>query len=73
MGVGVGGVRGLARMAGDTGMPKARARPVRELELAVLVDEQVLRLEVAVQHAPVVAEGDPRSGCHGQGAVERRG
>ena len=31
---------------------------VRQLDGAVLVDEQVLRLEVSVKHTPRVAEGD---------------
>lgn len=39
-------------VAAAPGQPK-----VCELELALLVDEQVLRLEVAVKDAPVVAEG----------------
>ena len=37
----------------------AREAEVGELELAVLVNEQVLRLQVAVQHPPVMAEGHP--------------
>eukprot|EP00964_Phaeocystis_antarctica_P037401 scaffold21359_cov18-Phaeocystis_antarctica.AAC.1 len=37
----------------------AREAEVGELELAVLVNEKILRLQVAVQHPPVVAEGHP--------------
>ena len=54
----------------------AREAEVGELELAVLVNEKILRLQVAVQHPPVVAEGHPaqqlpraRAGGEGGGRV----
>ena len=40
---------------------------VGELELALLVDEQVLRLQVPVQHAVLVAEGDAPEELVGEG------
>ena len=53
----------------------AREAEVGKLELAVLVNEQVLRLQVAVQHPPVMAEGHPaqqlpRARAGGRGAAE---
>ncbi len=45
------------------GLTIARKNPreakVGQLELAPLVDEQVLRLEIAVEHPAVVAKGRP--------------
>lgn len=42
----------------------ARKTKVADLELAAAVDQQVLRLQVAVQHAVGVAEGNAlRSAC----------
>mmetsp|Transcript_29447 Transcript_29447/g.80815 ORF Transcript_29447/g.80815 Transcript_29447/m.80815 type:complete len:353 (+) Transcript_29447:448-1506(+) len=49
----------LVRVAAHRDTKRARQAKVCELELlVVLIDEQILRLEVAVQHPPVVAEGD---------------
>ena len=44
------------RVDADGNAERAREPEVGELDDAVAVDEQVLRLEVAVQHAPLVAE-----------------